>query len=333
MTASSLAGDTSRAAATQLSFLYRSHHLMYSHGSLRLLRRRSINLYPRITNTLRFSSSSSSKQRPQSSYKSLVALCIAPAAIAVPAYVFSGADQTSNFTPWAPNKPAPQHLPSHLDHPMASTLNIAPGRPETLTPEQEQKLKDLWAVTLRVFGVADNLTPAAAAAVAASIHESDVDDAATADSTEKKKKRSLGRLLARKDKKDKDTPAAAAEPTPAANNTSIADQIGNLDDADDKYGHGRDFKNALATQTPAELRAAFWEMTKCDDPDGLLLRFLRARKWDVERALVMMVATMNWRAKEHDVQTPSTPFPPPVSDFIRSQRLCGQVRISRMRAS
>lgn len=42
-------------------------------------------------------------------------------------------------------------------------------------------------------------------------------------------------------------------------------------------------------------------MVKSDNPDGLLLRFLRARKWDIDKALVMMVSTMQWRAKEMHV--------------------------------
>jgi hypothetical protein len=36
-------------------------------------------------------------------------------------------------------------------------------------------------------------------------------------------------------------------------------------------------------------------MVKHDHPDALVLRFLRARKWDVEKALVMLVSTMHWR--------------------------------------
>ncbi|KAK4897270.1 hypothetical protein LTR28_001735, partial [Elasticomyces elasticus] len=42
-------------------------------------------------------------------------------------------------------------------------------------------------------------------------------------------------------------------------------------------------------------------MAKHDNPDALLLRFLRARKWDVHNALVMLVSTMHWRAVEMHV--------------------------------
>ncbi|EMR08583.1 hypothetical protein PNEG_03059 [Pneumocystis murina B123] len=39
----------------------------------------------------------------------------------------------------------------------------------------------------------------------------------------------------------------------------------------------------------------FWEMIKMDHPDAVLLRFLRARKWDISKSFVMLAATVYWR--------------------------------------
>jgi CRAL/TRIO, N-terminus. len=52
---------------------------------------------------------------------------------------------------------------------------------------------------------------------------------------------------------------------------------------------------------PEEIRTAFWSMVKGDNPDSLLLRFLRARKWDTKKALVMLISTMRWRLLEMHV--------------------------------
>jgi len=172
--------------------------------------------------------------------------------------------------------------------------SIPPGRPETLTKAEEAKLKELWAASMRVFGVieadsvatsSDNTTPEPASA------------ATVPEEPTHSKKKSLGRLLSRSAKRDSHPSATATASSPTAVISPVA-----LDESDDKYGHNKDFKFALASQTPAELREAFWGMVKCDNPDGLLLRFLRARKWDVDKALVMMVATMGWRAKEMNVR-------------------------------
>lgn len=190
---------------------------------------------------------------------------------------------------------------------MATTATFAPGRPETLTREQEAKLKELWTASLQVFGAADGLvsdtTATGAADETSAASEPPSEDTSTTTEAAKKKK-SLGRLLSRKEKKkdnDSDSVASSTSATPPAGPAGESGPGVNIDHSDDKYGHGREFRAALASQTPAELRAAFWAMTKCDNPDGLLLRFLRARKWDVDKALVMMVATMKWRAKEMDV--------------------------------
>ncbi|GAA96890.1 uncharacterized protein L969DRAFT_94852 [Mixia osmundae IAM 14324] len=43
---------------------------------------------------------------------------------------------------------------------------------------------------------------------------------------------------------------------------------------------------------------AFWEFARGENPDALCLRFLRARKWDVDRAFMMMAAAVKWRIEE-----------------------------------
>ncbi|KAI9266933.1 CRAL-TRIO domain-containing protein [Sporodiniella umbellata] len=43
------------------------------------------------------------------------------------------------------------------------------------------------------------------------------------------------------------------------------------------------------------LRNTFWGMVATDNPDAVLLRFLRARKWDLDAAYNMLVNTLRWR--------------------------------------
>lgn len=161
-----------------------------------------------------------------------------------------------------------------------------PGRPGNLTPEQEEKLKEIWIATLQVFGVLDSQRPKEANG-AGLVGTNPASDTTT---SEKPKKRRLA-IFGRKHK-DSDTDSITS-----TDSTSPA-LIG---DSEDKYGQTKQFQDTLAQQSPQSLRAAFWSMVKHDHPDALLLRFLRARKWDVEKALVMMVSTMYWRAKEMHV--------------------------------
>ncbi|KAL8844522.1 MAG: hypothetical protein Q9176_001033 [Flavoplaca citrina] len=142
--------------------------------------------------------------------------------------------------------------------------SVLPGRPGNLTADQEAKLQELWTATLTVFGVQGADTE----------NRQSGPGTATSDSTPSKKKQSIFRK-----QKDED------------DNKTLGDQ-------NDKYGQSKAFQQVLATQNPESLRTAFWSMVKHDNPDGLLLRFLRARKWDVHNALVMMIATMNWRMHE-----------------------------------
>ncbi|KAI4716924.1 CRAL/TRIO domain-containing protein [Aureobasidium sp. EXF-10727] len=146
-----------------------------------------------------------------------------------------------------------------------------PGRPGSLTPDQEEKLRELWLQTLDVFGVISGARPSVDAASAAS----------TPAPADPKKKSKLSMFS----RKNKDADHSAE----------------NTDDENDKHGQAKEFRQALQNQSPESLRTAFWGMVKHDDPDALLLRFLRARKWDVQAALVMMISTLHWRSQEMHV--------------------------------
>lgn len=63
----------------------------------------------------------------------------------------------------------------------------------------------------------------------------------------------------------------------------------------------RDLRDMMDTYGGPYLRRALWEFTKHDNPDAGLLRFLRARKWDLDRALAMLAAALKFRY-EMDVE-------------------------------
>ncbi|KAL7923149.1 hypothetical protein ACQKWADRAFT_55552 [Trichoderma austrokoningii] len=151
------------------------------------------------------------------------------------------------------------------------STQIAPGHVGNLTPEQEEKLRQLWQALFQVCGLAED-----AGADAASRVKSGAAEAAEADGQKKKR---FG--VFKRGAKDK-------APAP-----SEAD--------DDKYGQSKHFQEVLASHSPEVIRETYWAMVKHDHPDALALRFLRARKWDVDKALVMLVSTMSWRHTEMKV--------------------------------
>ncbi|PVU97694.1 hypothetical protein BB561_000387 [Smittium simulii] len=55
------------------------------------------------------------------------------------------------------------------------------------------------------------------------------------------------------------------------------------------------FESTLADNT---LESHLWESIREDIPDTLVLRFLRARKWNVDKALEMLLSSVKWRHLE-----------------------------------
>lgn len=190
---------------------------------------------------------------------------------------FAVADLTDSYLIMAPNTP--------------------PGRPGTLTPDEERKLRELWAMTLKVFGV-ETATEEINGTDTTPVAPTTETPAADGKKDKEKKKSRLNVFKRSKgekgDKADTETPNTTAGTTPDISRLSISAD-------DDKFGQTAEFKAAIANTPPEELRRAFWSMVKHDHPDALLLRFLRARKWDVEKALVMMISTMHWRLDEMHV--------------------------------
>ncbi|KAM7204552.1 putative phosphatidylinositol transfer protein csr1 protein [Rhypophila sp. PSN 637] len=165
------------------------------------------------------------------------------------------------------------------------STEIPPGRPGNLTAEQEEKLRQLWQLIFQVCGIAleqpgDELAKP--------------EEAAASETSKKAKKSRIGFL--RRGKKDTD-----------ADTTSETDKgpahpviLGNHGD-EDKHGQVKHFYDTLSSQSPEFIRQTIWSMVKHDHPDALALRFLRARKWDVEKALIMFISTINWRATDMKV--------------------------------
>ncbi|KAJ4292919.1 phosphatidylinositol transfer protein csr1 [Collariella sp. IMI 366227] len=171
------------------------------------------------------------------------------------------------------------------------TAEIAPGRPGNLTPEQEAKLRQLWQLIFQVCRVGQEQqdgTPVEASTTATT------EDAAAKKDKEKKSGR-MSFFSRSKGKKESDVDSTAEVPA----NAPVVLQLSSGDA--DKYGQTKHFYETLASQSPESIRDTIWSMVKHDHPDALMLRFLRARKWDVERALIMLVSTMNWRATEMKV--------------------------------
>lgn len=166
-------------------------------------------------------------------------------------------------------------------------IEPAPGTVGTLTPEQEVKLQEFWVLTLKVFGVPLDVLEAEHANGKANA------DASPAQDKKKSSGKRRGWGLWGKSEEEDDKKSVSS----ATGITSSLASI-NITDGDDKHGQSKEFQQALVELQPEEIRTAFWNMVKQDNPDALLLRFLRARKWDVKKALIMLISTMRWRLQD-----------------------------------
>ncbi|KAI0521075.1 CRAL/TRIO domain-containing protein [Xylaria bambusicola] len=64
-----------------------------------------------------------------------------------------------------------------------------------------------------------------------------------------------------------------------------------------------ELRQQMSDKSPDTFREGLWGFILSEHPDALVLRFLRARKWDVEKAMVMLVSAVNWRLERDLAET------------------------------
>lgn len=90
--------------------------------------------------------------------------------------------------------------------------------------------------------------------------------------------------------------------TPAKNEKDAGKDIPKDDKAKEEAKKAEEMKEMnefIDTYGGPILRTTMWEFTKMDHPDTSVLRFLRARKWDIDRALAMMAAACKFRLEKN----------------------------------
>lgn len=155
-----------------------------------------------------------------------------------------------------------------------------PGFLGNINQEQESKLQKLWTVLLKAAEM-----PSGDESSNGSVEEH-------ASPTQPRRRSSLlGRTQS--NISDKSTPKATS--AYQQNIMSYLKELGI------KGQETKQVEKALSEINPTELRNGVLDTLKHDHPDAMLLRFLRARKWDVPRAFSMMMDAIVWRVKEMHV--------------------------------
>ncbi|CAG8646547.1 1743_t:CDS:2 [Gigaspora rosea] len=161
------------------------------------------------------------------------------------------------------------------------------GHVNTLTKEQASLLRDCWAVTFILQGITTDDIPEIKQNNANVSSNFTVNGRHGKKNKEQKEQNVIETFskyskMARKMREDKSASNASRTVSNGSNRSN------------DKYNESSEFLSALVLYTPEELHRAAWKIIAADDPDVILLRFLRARKWDVEKAIIMYISTLKW---------------------------------------
>ncbi|CAG7917523.1 unnamed protein product [Penicillium olsonii] len=158
---------------------------------------------------------------------------------------------------------------------MATHTQPQSGHVGKLTASEGQKLREFWRILIQSW---DTSMPAPEGA------------SGKVKSAPKGHRRlfSLGR-------------AFAAPPTPEETSAIPPNLLATLKVWDAGPGDIKTIQSLMVKFPGVRLRFAFLAALKQDHPDALLLRFLRAEKWNLPKAWIKFAASLNWRINEYKV--------------------------------
>lgn len=165
---------------------------------------------------------------------------------------------------------------------MVSNLSLEgrlPGHAGALTPDQVAALKKIWLRLFELFKQAgEPYTPPAADSDSSS-------QASSQASSEKQEKKNGGGGWFGFGKSSSAAPAKDAQ----------QDKPVFLGKTADPRWMSLTLEEAIKLIPGEKLERTFWHMVATDNPDACVLRYLRARKWDVDAAYRMIINTLRWR--------------------------------------
>lgn len=174
-----------------------------------------------------------------------------------------------------------------------TSVDFPKGRVETLTDDQEHVLKQVWMYMLHFQGY--NIKPPGPL-IRSNSTRTKTHDSAIPRSEEKKEKKKGGLFGKLRRNKNSEEHAHGSE-------AKLIRTLSNQSAIDPNVRHSTDLKvhSALQNLNPKDIEAGFWSALRHDSPDNFILRFIRARKWDVDNALLMISKSIEWRVKESKV--------------------------------
>ena len=201
--------------------------------------------------------------------------------------------------------------------------NDATGYAHNLTADQEAKLRDLWVLIFqsaasvlaavyevklpegppnKLFEVLDRINEPTVEAIIAALNGeppdaqgSNGDAPAEEDGNAKSREQaSLDKVeaLLNKDAKNNIQAELTTKKITPEHFSSIFAQLRKMGVHDSET---KSMEKILSTMTPEDMCSAIIKMIKQENPDSLLLRFLRARKWEVGKGFAMLTQNILWR--------------------------------------